>query len=283
MARLDRRPPEIGERPLQLPEPAWRAIALEAGGRHALIAGGASLFLVDVGGAAPPATTPRMGEVLAADFLNDGAVRVYHLVKQPPAPTAFVVMDWHPRDGSRRERARVTGDARMLLLARRGDLAVVATGVRGKAIVDAASGAIRPLEARAPDFPGGALVLTSGNVALTLGDEVRIVTPAGVAVASMPVDPRTKVYALREPAPGVLAIGLWSLELDRLRTIFVDAATAAVQREEKGLLPAGPRYGSWPVPPDAGSFASRLFTDLDGLLVVLEPDGGKREIVRPRE
>jgi hypothetical protein len=122
-------------------------------------------------------------------------------------------------------------------------------------------------------------VLSTGLVALSLGEEVRIVTRDGDAVASLPLEPGSRAYALREPAPGELAVGLWTFSLDRRRTVFVDAATGAVRRVEKGLLPAGVRYGAMDTQPQPGSFASRLFTGPGGELVTLEPDGRKRAIV----
>ena len=71
---------------------------------------------------------------------------------------------------------------------------------------------------------------------------------------------------------------MWSSILSEKRTLFVDAATGHVVREEPGLLPAGVQSG-----PGAqarpGSLASRLFTDEDGSLLALEPGGGRRVIV----
>ena len=151
--------------------------------------------------------------------------------------------------------------------------------MRGKAIIDTASGAMRRLDSATDDFPGAALVLSTGLVALSLGEEVRVVTRGGEAVARLALEPGSRAYALREPAPGELAVGLWTLAQDRRRTVFVDAATGRVRREEAGLLPAGPRYGGPTTQPETGSFASRLFTGPRGELVVFEPDGRKREIV----
>ena len=62
----------------------------------------------------------------------------------------------------------------------------------------------------------------------------------------------------------------------------MDAATGAVRREEKDLLPAGTRYGGG-VAPEAGSLGSRLFTGSQGALILLEPDGRRREIVSVRD
>ena len=171
----------------------------------------------------------------------------------------------------------------MLLLARRGDLAVVATGVHEKTLVDCASGAVRRLDSAAPDFPGAALVLSSGAVALSLGEEVRVVARGGETLARVPIEAGARVYALREPAPGELAIGLWTLSLERRRTLILDAASGAPRREEKGLLPAGSRLAGKGQAPEPGSLASRLFTDLGGGLVALEADGRRREIVAVRE
>ena len=122
-------------------------------------------------------------------------------------------------------------------------------------------------------------MLSAGQVALSLGDEVRIVTGGGDTVASMLIERGTRVYALREPSPGELAVGLWTRTFDGRCTRFFDAVTGALRREERGLVPAGPRH-FWNEPqPEAGSLASRLFTDLDGALIALEADGRRRVIV----
>ncbi|HVD76231.1 MAG TPA: hypothetical protein VNH43_01415, partial [Vicinamibacteria bacterium] len=119
-----------------------------------------------------------------------------------------------------------------------------------------------------------------GLVALSLGEEVRVVTRGGDAIARLPLEPRSLVYALGEPAPGELAVGLWTLSLDRRRTVFVDAATGQVRHEEQGVVPAGLYGGMIPPPqPEPGSFASRLFTGPGGELVALERGGRKRQIV----
>jgi hypothetical protein len=278
VARLGPGTPVVEERALEPPD-AELALALDGDGQRVLVSGHSGVSLVDVASGRLVADAP-LSNIWAADFLPGGAVRFYQTPRDG-AEHAFVVLDWTPKDGKRVERARVPVDPPVFLLARRGDLAVVSTGMRGKAIIDTASGAVRRLDSAAKDVPGAALVLSSGLVALSLGEEVRIVTPGGDVVARLPLEPRTSVYALCEPAPGELAVGLWSLALDRRRTMFVDAATGQVRREEEGLLPAGPRYGGMiPRPqPEPGSFASRLFTGPGGELVALEPDGRKRQIV----
>jgi hypothetical protein len=274
VARLGHGTPVVEERALEAPDAAL-ALALDGDGRRVLVSGRSRVSLVDVATGRLVADAP-LSNIWAADFLPGGAVRFYQRPKDPEH--AFVVLDWTPRDGKRVERARVSVDPRVFLLARRGDVAVVSTGIRGKAIIDAANGAVKRLDSATADFPGVALVLSSGLVALSLGEEVRVVTRGGEAVARLPLEPGSRAYALREPAPGELAVGLWT-SLNRRRTVLVDAATGAVRRVEQGLLPAGVRYGAMDAQPEPGSFASRLFEDLSGELVTLEPDGRKRPIV----
>jgi hypothetical protein len=59
--------------------------------------------------------------------------------------------------------------------------------------------------------------------------------------------------------------------------------SSLVRREKENLLPAGPRHMGSGQLPEPGSLASRLFTDLSGALIALEPDGRRREIVPVRE
>ena len=277
VARLGHGTPVVEERALEPPD-AELALALDGDGQRVLVSGRSGVSLVDIASGRLVAEAP-LSNIWAADFLPGGAAVRFYQTPRDGSEHAFVVLDWTPKDGRRVERARVPVDPRVFLLARRGDLAVVSTGMRGKAIIDTASGAMRRLDSATDDFPGAALVLSTGLVALSLGEEVRIVTRDGDAVARLPVEPRTSVYALREPAPGELAVGLWTLSLDRRRTVFVDAATGAVRRVEQGLLPAGVQYGAMDTQPQPGSFASRLFTGPRGELVTLEPDGRKRAIV----
>lgn len=278
LARLDGRPPGVEERRLDLPDAVSMALAVDDDGGRVLLAARSSVLLLDLPSCKLLASVP-IADVVAAEFLAGGAVRFYQRETGAAGRRAIVMVDWHVQDGSRVERARVPGDVHLLLLARRGDLAVVSTGVHGKAILDAAAGAVRTFSYSTAESPGAALVLSNDNLVLSLGDEVRIVTRAGATVASLPLEPKTQVYALREPAPGVVAVGLWTLSLATRRTVFVDAATGALRREEKELLPAGRRY-EWPLPPpEPGSLASRLFTDLDGALIALEADGRRRVIV----
>ena len=277
VARLDRGGPVIEERPIELLDAVSIALAVDAHGEQALLSGRSSVFLVDAASGKLLAGL-ALSDVAAADFLADGSVRLYRLETRPRA--TFVVLDWNAKDGSQIERARVPGEGRMMLLARRGDLAVVSTGVREKAIVDAASGAVRSFDS---GFSGAALVLSTGQVALSLDDEVRVVARGGETVASLPVGSGTRVYALCEPAPGELAVGLWTRSLAGRRTIFLDATTGVVRREEEDLLPAGSGHAGTGPSPEAGSLASRLFTDSDGRLIALEPDGRRREIVTSAE
>jgi hypothetical protein len=277
MARLGHGAPVVEERSLELPDAAT-ALAVDGDGRRVLVSGRSAVSVVDVASGRLVADV-RLSDVRAADFLKGGAVRFYRTPMDGPEHGVFVVLDWNPKDGSRVERARVPIDAPVFLLARRGDLAVVSTGPRGKAIIDAASGAVQRLDSASTDFPGVAFVLSSGRVAVSLGKEVQIVTRGGDAVARLPVEPRSLVYALREPTPGELAVGLWNLSLDRRRTMFVNAATGVVRREEQGVLPAGLRYGATTPQPEPGSLGSRLFEGARGELFALEPDGRKRQIV----
>jgi hypothetical protein len=276
VARLGHGAPVVEERALEPPD-AELALALDGDGQRVLVSGRAGVSLVDIASGRLVAEAP-LSNIWAADFLPGGAVRFYQTPREG-SEHAFVVLDWTPKDGKRVERARVPVDPRVSLLARRGDLAVVSTGMRGKAIIDTASGAVQRLDSATDDFSGAALVLSTGLVALSLGEEVRVVTRGGEAVARLALEPGSRAYALREPAPGELAVGLWTLSLDRRRTVFVDAATGTVRRVEQGLLPAGVRYGAMDTQPQPGSFASRLFTGPRGELVTLEPDGRKRAIV----
>lgn len=276
VARLGHGAPVVEERALEPPD-AELALALDGDGQRVLVSRRSSVSLVDVASGRLVADAP-LSNIWAADFLPGGAVRFYQTPRDGPEH-AFVVLDWTPKDGKRVEKARVPVDPRVFLLARRGDLAVVSTGMRGKAIIDAASGTVQRLDSATADSPPVALVLSSGLVALSLGEEVRIVTRGGDTVARLPLERGSLACALREPAPGELAVGLWTLAQDRRRTVFVDSATGAVRRVEQGLLPAGVRYGAMDTQPQPGSFASRLFEDPGGRLVVFEPDGRKREIV----
>jgi hypothetical protein len=122
-----------------------------------------------------------------------------------------------------------------------------------------------------------ALVLADGRVALGMGSEVRILDAAGATLSVVPLPPKSQVDALREPEPGQLAVGVWSLMLRNRRTLFVDAATGAVRREGPGLQAAGSMPGAQPAP---GSLASRLFTDEEGNLVAVEP-GDRRRVILP--
>jgi hypothetical protein len=279
VARLGPGTPATEERPLELPGAATAALAADADGRKVVLAGPSSVFLVDVASARALASAP-LADVVAADFLPDGIVRFYQAETGGRPRAGLRVLDWNTGDGSRVERAHVAGDARLMLIARRGDLAVVSAGAGARALVRA-DGTVRWLESRVPDFPGAALVLANGDVALSLGEEVRIVTRDGGDVSRLVLEPGNRVYAMREPAPGEVAVGLWTLSLGERRTVFLEAATGRVRREEAGLLPAGPRTADLPAP-EPGSPASRLFTDAEGRIVALDPDGRKREVVASR-
>ena len=282
VARLDGGAPAVEERPLPRRHTVTMALAMDTDGRQALVSGPSSVFLVDAASGTFLASAPLSG-VVAADFLPDGTVRLYRYEPAAHPRATLVVLEWNSRDGAQVERGRVPGEFLMRLLARHGDLAVVSTGAREKALLDAASGAVRLFHSAASDLPGAALVLSTGEVALTLGEELRVVSREGETVASFPIAPRTAAYALREPAPGELAVGLWTLTIGERRTVFLDPRTGRMRREEKGILPAGPRHGGPASQPEPGSLASRLFTDLEGALIVLEPGGRRREIVAARE
>ena len=273
VARLDRGGPVIDERPIELPDAVSMALAVDVHGQQVLLSGRSSVSLVDAA-SGKLLSSLSLSDVAAADFLADGSVRLYRLETRPRA--TFVVLDWNAKDRSQVERARVPGEGRLMLLARRGDLVVVSTGARARAIVDAASGAVQSFDSGSS---GAALVLSTGQVALGLDEEVRVVTGGGETVASLLIAPGTRVYALSEPAPGELAVGLWTRSLAGRRTILLDATTGVVRREEADLLPAGSGHAGAGASPEPGSLASRLFTDFGGALIALEPDGRRREIV----
>lgn len=284
VARLGGDAPVVEERPLDLSEPVSQALAVERGGRRVLLSGPSSIVLLEVESGRVVGTTP-LSDVVAAEFLANDAVRLYRREAADPRALNFVVVDWRPADGSRVERARVRGGSVMVLLARGGDLSVVATGdrtIRGpftKLLVDAATGSVRSFDSLSTP---GALVLSNGHVALGLGHELRIVTRTGETVASLPIEPDSRVWAIRESGPDELAVGLWAMSLGKRRTLLVDSRTGVLRREEAGLEPA---FGFLmdAVQPVPGSLASRLFADLDGSLIALEPDGRRRTIVAGRD
>jgi hypothetical protein len=281
VARLDRGTPVIEEHSLEGHEKTRMVLAMDEGAHRVLLSDAASVSLHDIDSGRDLGRAP-FTDIMAAEFLPDGAVRLYRKETIGPA-RAIVVMDWSVKDDSRIERARVSGEMPLVLLARRGDLSVISQNGHQRAVLDAGRGAVREFDSAVADLPGVALVLSTGQVAMSLGDEVRIVARGGGTVASVPIEPRARVYALREPTAGQLAIGLWTLSFEEPRTLFVDAATGVVRGEEKGLLPAGPRYAGTGPPPEAGSFASRLFTDQGGALFAIDPDGRRRVIVSAGE
>jgi len=277
VARLKGGAPAIEERPLEQPDSAATALAVSAEGQQALVSGRSSVSLVDTASGRLLERLP-LADVMAGDFLP-GGVRLYVKEVDSSGRGAFVVLDWSPNSGARVERARVPGDSRRLwLLARRGDQAVVWMGGRGRLLVDAGRGTTLTLDSGSSDRPGTAVVLASGQVAMSLADEVRVVTREADVLARLPIEPGMHVYALGETAPGELAVGLWTRSLDERRTLFFDAATGAMRREEPGLIPATPGGGMRPQP-EPGSFASRLFVESGGKLVALGPDGRRRTLV----
>jgi hypothetical protein len=275
VARLDGRRSAIEQRRLDDLDPASIALALDADARQVLVSGRSSVALVD-GASGRVLARLALPDAMAGDFLPGGVVRLYLKEVNSSGGVAFVVLDWTPREGGRVERARWSGLSKVLWLgARRGDLSVVTSGSRGRALVDAGRGVAVTLETGPANV---ALVLSNGQVALDAGNEVHVVTRDGQTVARIPVEPRLRVAALRETAPGELAVGLWTPSLNDRRTVFADAATGAIRREEHDLLPAGPGLGTLPEP-EPGSPASRLFVDPGGALIALGPDGEKRTLV----
>jgi len=197
VARLDGRAPAVEERPLDLPDAVSMALAVDGDGRQLLLSGRSSVLLLDIASGKLLASA-GLSHVVAAQFLPDG-VRLYRLEPAARPRATFVVLDWNPKDGSQVEKARVPGEVRMMLLARHGDLAVVSTGAREKAVLDAASGAVRLFQSATSDFPGAALVLSTGQVVLSLDDAVRVVTRSGEAVAALPIGPGSKVTRFASP------------------------------------------------------------------------------------
>jgi hypothetical protein len=253
----------------------WNSVlALHPDGQHAVIAGFEDVGLIDLDTAQVGASVPR-ARVTAADILADGRVRLFSTTTERSGGTALSVAVWSPHDGTIAETLRVPHAA---LLTRRGDVAVAATAQREKAILDLATGAERRVAGDAVDAMPRALVLADGRLALGMGDELRITDSAGTTLTRVALPAKVQVSALHEPEPGRLAVGLWSPILSNRGTLFVDAGTGAVLREERGLLPAGAqsRAGTQPEP---GSLASRLFTNEDGALVALQPGGAHRVIV----
>ena len=260
--------------PMEEATPWHTVLAVHPDGRQAVIAGFGAAGLVDLDTArvAPSIAQPQ---VVAADVLPDGRVRLFSHTLGGAVGAALVVAVWSPSDGSLAETLRVPRGA---LLTRRGGIAVVAVGLREKAILDLATGTEHRVASVDADTLPRALVLANGRLALSMGAEVRITDAAGATVAVVPLPTKSQAIALREPEPGQLAVGVWSLVLSKRGTLFVDAGTGAVLREEPGLLPAGAQSEAWPqaVP---GSLASRLFTNEDGALLALGPGDRRRVIV----
>jgi hypothetical protein len=251
----------------------WHTVlAVDSDHRHAAVAGDGAAGIVELD-TARVASSVAQSHVVAADILPDGRVRLF---SAPPSPggAALAVAVWSPRDGSIVESLRVPHAA---LLTRRGGIAIASLGLREKVILDLVRGTEQRVTGDAPDSLPRALVLADGRLALGMGTEVRITDAAGATTAVVPLPAKSQVAALRETEPGQIAVGVWSLLLTQRRTLFVDAATGTVGREEAGLLPAGSASGTQAMP---GSLASRLFTDEDANLVALEP-GGRRRIIVP--
>jgi len=254
-------------------EARWHAVlALHPDGRQAVIKGDGAVGLVELDTARVGASIAQP-QVFAADVLADGRIRLFHGTWEHAVGPALAVTVWSPSDGATTEALRVPGAA---LLTRRGDIAVVAVGRREKAILDLAAGTEHRVVSVDADLLPRALVLGDGRLALGMGTEVRITDAAGTTLAVVPLPAKSQASALREPELGQLAVGVWSLALSKRGTLFVDAATGAVLREEPGLLPAGAQGQGAQAEP--GSLASRLFTNEDGALVALEP-GGRRRVI----
>ena len=250
----------------------WHTVlAVYPDGRQAVIAGFGAAGLVDLDTARVGAST-ALPDVVAADVLTDGRVRLFHGTSDRGG---LAVAIWSPRDGSVAETLRVP---RAVLLARRGAIAVVAVGLREKAILDLAAATEHRVTGADADNMPRALVLENGRIAMSTGTDVRITDAAGTTLATVPLPPKSQVVALREAEPGRVAVGVWSLLLSKRGTLLVDSLTGAVVREERGLLPAGAQSGTSPQAAP-GSLAARLVTDEDGALVALEPGGAQRVIV----
>lgn len=251
----------------------WHSLlALHPDGRTAVVAGDGTAGILDLGTAEVGASIPRP-QVMAADVLADGRIRLFHGVSEREG--ALTVSLWSPTTGTLAEVVRVP---RAALLTRLGDIAVAAMGPHEKAILDLAGGTVHRLTSTVPDSVPRALVLADGRLVLSMGGEVRITDAAGQTLAVVPMPDRSHVRAFREPEKGQLAIGVGSTVLSKQGTLLVDPATGVVHREEAGLLPAGPHSGPAPQP-RPGSLASRLFMDGEGALVVVEPGGGRRVLL----
>ena len=252
----------------------WHTVlAIHPDGRKAVVAGDLATAIVDLQTARVVGSVP-LAQAMAADVLPDGRARVFRSIPSPGGAVLAVAV-WSPADNSVVETARIPHGA---LLTRRGDVAVVAVGPREKAILDLATGREQRVAGDAPDTLPRALVLGDGHVALTMGGEVRITDAGGATLAVVPLPPKSQAAALRETEPGRLAVGVWSVVLSQKGTLFVDAATGAILREDPGLMPAGLQSGPWPQPAP-GSMAARLFTDDEGRLVSLEPGDQRRVVI----
>jgi hypothetical protein len=273
--------PTVEGRPLDASEPWTTALAVDTVRRRVIVASRASVGVVDLDAGTLLSRTPT-SDVNAAELRPDGIIRLYEQEGRGTLHTAFVVRDWNPKDDALVERVRISSSSYPALLARRGDLAVVWLGQQREAVLDTSAGTTWTLEAPKGVSPA-ALVLSTGQVALALRSEVRLVSAAGQTLAAVPVDSHERAFSLAEPSPGELAIGLATSAFEPHRTLFVDAATGVVRREEKDVLPAGIRFGLAGTAPEPGSLGSRLFTDSNGALIALEPDGRRRVIVSARD
>jgi hypothetical protein len=252
----------------------WRAVlAVDPEGGQAILAGDAAVGIVDLRSVKVGATSP-VPRAIAAQFLAGGRIRVFSSAPEGGGGATTVISIWSPRDGTVSEAARIP---RSVLLTRRGDIAVLSTGQTEKTIVDLAHGTQVRLASTRDPLPR-ALVLADGRVALGMVNEVRITNTAGASLVRVPLPGKSQVSALRESEGGRLSVGLWSALLSKRGTLFVDTATGDVLGEEPGLLPAATQSTAG-TQAEPGSLASRLFTNEDGVLIALEPGGGRRVIV----
>jgi hypothetical protein len=271
------------------------AIAIDGIGSRIVLAGPSWVALADASTARilARAQAPR---VIAASFRSDGTLRLLEGPAVAKGSGGFALADWDPVRGSLTERWRHPAEGPSGLLAVHGDEAFVSINGRDGALIDLESGARIAVETPwaksdptvrfgtgTPMFGVAAQFLSNGQLAFAGKGEMRLVGAHETRI--VPMGEGASVWALAETSPGELAVGLWGPS-GRPRTVFLDAATGAVRREEKGLIPATPRY-AFLAPggraPEAGSFASRLFIDQEGALIERRADGTRRVVVRPPE
>lgn len=263
--------PTVDEVPLD-PSYHWNlALAFDAPSQRAILTSREATGLVDSASGTVIAELPM--EAQGAAFRPDGTVRVCAR-EGDQAVASLVVVDWDPGSGTRKDLVRVPGSPSKVRMA--GDV-VLGWLSRGRlverAVVDVAHGAWHT-------FPRGPadLVLASGNVALTLPEGLRVVTPAGETVCLAALEGRS-VSVIAETQPGLLAVGLFDpREVGWWRTVFVDERSGAVLREEQGVAPAAGSSLDRETAP-AGSPGAQLFMDREHRLVRIGADGSRQVLV----